>query len=215
MNWPGDDDRQVIVGATGSGKTQGGVWQLSHRRFDLIPWVILNFKNDELIDGIPGAFHMPMTELPARPGVYVAHPLPHEGEQVEHMLWEMWRRGDIGLFVDEGYMIDRNSQAFRALQTQGRSRGIPIITLSQRPVYLDKFAFTEAGFWQVFRLQNAQDIKSVEEYVPADLSERLPKYHSYYYDVGENQLYRMRPVPEVQAIYGTFARRLGNRKVAI
>jgi hypothetical protein len=48
----------------------------------------------------------------------------------------------------------------------------------------------------------------VEEFVPADLSQRLPDYHSYYYDVGENKVTILKPVPSIQQIHRRFDQRL-------
>ena len=44
-------------------------------------------------------------------------------------MWEIWKRGGIGVYVDEGYMVGNNNPAFRAILTQGRSKEIPAIVL--------------------------------------------------------------------------------------
>lgn len=212
---PDDSQHIAIVGANGSGKTQAAVWQLSHRNFHLMPWVAYNFKRDESIDAIPGAVDIELNQIPESPGIYVAHPLPAEEEAVEAQMWRIWDRGDTGVYVDEGYMVGPRNQAFRALLTQGRSKHIPVMVLSQRPVWMDRFVFSEAGFYQVFRLQHKKDRRTVEEFMPADLEKRLPDYHSYYHDVGLNRTHVMRPVPDIDTIYGTFARRFARRKRAI
>jgi hypothetical protein len=208
LRFPGNQHRHAIIGATGSGKTQAALWHLSLRDFDSTPWVIYNFKSDESIDGIDLAHHIEMDEVPTQPGIYVVHPLPDQESDVETQMWEIWRRGGIGVYVDEGYMIGRNNKAFRALLTQGRSKRVPMIVLSQRPVWMDRFVFSESDFFQVFRLQHAKDRKSVAEFVPANLNERLPEYHSIYYDVAQNQVFRLRPVPDIDSIHNTFMRRL-------
>lgn len=215
MRLPDDTKRHAIVGATGSGKTQAALWHLSLRIPDLqdrnpnaIPWVVYNFKKDESIDELPGAHHIPVDQIPVRPGVYVVHPLPHESDAVENQMWAIWERGNTGVYVDEGYMVGRDNRAFRALLTQGRSKHIPMIVLSQRPVWMDRFVFSESEFYQIFRLQHRKDRKLVEEFVPANLEKRLPEFHSYYYDVGANDVTVLKPVPQLEEIYKTFERRL-------
>jgi len=197
-----------IIGSTGSGKTVAALWHLSNRDFDKMPWIVYDFKREPTISGIPGIRPISLTEIPTKPGLYTVTPHPHQDEEVEHQMWHVWRRGNTGIYVDEGYMIGANNRAFRTLLTQGRSLRIPIIVLSQRPVWMDRFVFSESQFFQIFRLQHKGDIRNVQEFVPAPLDKRLPEYHSYYYDVGENKVDVLRPVPDLDTIYGTIETRL-------
>lgn len=208
MRFPDDTQRHSIIGATGSGKTQAALWHLSHRRYDQMPWIIYNTKTDSSIDAIPLSRDIELDELPTMPGVYIVHPLPGEEDAVEAHMWAIWGRGNTGVYVDEGYMLGQNNQAFRALLTQGRSKRIPMMVNSQRPVWVDRFTFSESEFVQVFRLQHRRDRQMVEEFVPADLDVRLPAYHSFYYDSGDDRLIIMRPVPALPVIHATFQRRL-------
>lgn len=210
---PGDDQRHSIIGATGSGKTQAALHHLSMRNFHEMPWLAYNFKSDQSIDSIPGALHIGLDEVPDKPGVYVTHPLPSDEPAVENQMWHIWKRGNTGVYIDEGYMVGRNNQAFRALLTQGRSKRIPMIILSQRPVWMDRFVFSESEFYQIFRLQHRKDRKTVQEFIPEsiNLEKRLPDYHSYYYDVGANRAHILRPVPQMGHIHSTFRRRLPRR----
>lgn len=178
------------------------------RDFDRRPWLIYNFKTDKSIDGIPYAQHIGVDEVPIKPGIYITHPHPDQTDEVEEQMWAVWDKERTGVYVDEGYMVGRQNPAFRALLTQGRSREIPMITLSQRPVWLDPFILSEAEYYQVFRLNHKMDRKKIEEFIPGDVVQRLPDYHSYYYDVGENRLTVLKPVPDIGKIHDTFERRL-------
>lgn len=205
MRFANDQQRTSIVGATGSGKTFAAVWQLSLKNYDQKPWIIYDFKYDEMINSITGIVHIAVdAPVPDRPGLYVVHPHPAEADLVEAQMWKIWERGNIGVFVDEGYMVGKNNQAFRALLTQGRSKHIPMIVLSQRPVWMDRFVFSESEFFQIFRLQHKKDVASVQEFIPFDLSKRLPEYHSYYYDVHADKMVVLGPVPKRTEIMKTF-----------
>jgi len=208
LRFPEDTHRLSVIGATGSGKTQAALFHLSRRNFHTMPWLIYNFKMDQSIEGIPFARRVALEEIPITPGVYIVNPHPDDSAKVEAQMWAIWERGDTGVYIDEGYMIGSNNRAFRSLLTQGRSKRIPMIVLSQRPVWMDRFVFSESEFFQVFRLQHRKDRASVEEFVPADLSVRLPDYHSYYYDVGQNSLHKLAPVPPLASIHRIFAARL-------
>ena len=71
--------------------------------------------------------------------------------------------------------------------------------------------FSESEFFQVFRLNHKQDRKNVEQFIPADLGNRLPEYHSDDDDVGENNHTVLRPVPAIEVIYRSFESRLKRR----
>jgi hypothetical protein len=211
MNWPGDKDRFTIIGATGSGKTQAALYNLSRRNYDTKPWIIYDFKGEELISAIDGAVHMTMYEpLPKQPGIYVVHPVPGEEDIVEEHMTHIWEQGNTGVYIDEGYMLGQRNMGFRRLLTQGRSLRIPMIINSQRPVYMDRFVFSESQFFQVFRLQHSDDIKSAEKFIPFTLEElkKLPEFHSYYYDVKANEMVTLTPVPDADAILDTFDTRI-------
>lgn len=209
---PGPTHRTVIVGRTGSGKTQAAVWHLSHANFDTQPWVIVDYKGDDLIGAIDRAQPIDFSVVPEQPGVYILSVLPGEEDELSDWFYRAWAKEDIGIFVDEGYMIDRNDRWFNACLTQGRSKHIPMIVLSQRPVWLSRFVFSEADFFQVFDLTHVKDMDKVREYIRDDdrlqLDKPLEDFHSFYYDVGKRRLETFGPVPEAGKMLHTIDARL-------
>ena len=214
MNLPTDTQRISIVGRTGSGKTVIAVWHLSRVNFHLMPWIVYDFKGDSLLQKIAalrGSQEIAVDEVPTKPGLYFCHPLPHQIDEVAAQMWRIWENGNTGVYVDEGYMVcgpANTNAAFRALLTQGRSKHIPMIILAQRPVWLDKFVFSESDYYQVLALNHAGDRKKMMEYIPANLEQRLPKYHSYYHDVAEDETFVVKPVPTAEKILAVFEKRL-------
>lgn len=210
MRLPDDSHRATIYGKTGSGKTIAALWQLSHRSYDTKPWIVLDFKGDINISQIPYTKEFAIGDTPQEPGIWLAHPIPEvDDEKVEKTLWGIWRNENTGLYVDEGYMVPKKSSAYKALLTQGRSKHTPVITLTQRPVWMSRFAISEADFHQVFFLSDSDDRKVVQRFIPYDIDARLPEFHSYYYDVGTEDLLALAPVPALAEICETFEKRLG------
>jgi len=126
---------------------------------------------------------------------------------------KIWANGRTGVYVDEGYMIPNKERWFRALLTQGRSKHIPMIVLSQRPVDMDLYVFSEADFIQSFDLNYDKDCQRVEQYMkrrnaPALDFDALKRYQSFYYDVAEKQLVILNPVANREAILSTIHAKL-------
>jgi hypothetical protein len=214
---PGPDKRTVIVGSTGSGKTQAGFWHLANKDFHKRPWFVIDFKG-ELLFLDAGLEEIDVrAKPPMHPGVYVLRPKPMlDDDALTAFLWRLWKQEYCGLYTDEGYMLPGvRNPAFRALLTQGRSKRIEMITLSQRPVWMDKFTFTEADFWQIFRLNGLDDRKSVSAIIGNQIDRDLPEFNSYWYDVGRNSTVRFAPVPGRDDLLEIFRERLVRRKLKV
>ena len=184
---------------------------VEYNGYNARPWVIIDYKRDVNISRIPGAQYIGFNDpLPTGPGIYVLQPRPDEDSEMEAWLWRVWERGKIGLYVDEGYILPKSGKtpAFTSILTQGRSKGIPVIILSQRPVWLNRFAISESDFYQVFNLNDEMDRKTIGRFIPDGVEDRLEPYHSVWYDVGRDVRRELGPVPNEKAILKTFGHRL-------
>lgn len=208
MRFPNENERTLIVGMTGSGKTVAGLWILSEADWDKRVWIILDFKGDDWLARIPADVMNLGDPLPTEPGLYIYRPVPENDDgEVEKLMWEMHARGNIGLYIDEGYMISRRNRAFRALLTQGRSKGIPIITLTQRPKNLPNgFIISESNFYLIFYLSDFKDIERVQEFIPQDVTQELAEYHAYMYKVSGKELVVVKPPPPEALLDRMYAR---------
>lgn len=213
---PGPTHRVAVVGRTGSGKTFAAVWHLSNADFNVRPWVIIDYKNDDLINGIEKAQYINYNDLPTQPGIYILKVLPGEEDLLSEWFQRVWEHEGIGIYIDEGYMINKHDKWFNACLTQGRSKKIPMIILSQRPVWLSRFVFSEADFFQVFDLTHSQDMVKVKEYIKDDERKQLDKplrdYHSFYYDVGKKRLETFGPVPDGDSLLAKIDARLPDNR---
>lgn len=213
---PNSTHRVAVVGRTGSGKTFAAVWHLSRADFDVRPWVIIDYKNDVLINQIQKAIYIDYEELPTEPGIYILKVLPGEEEELSDWFRRVWAHEGIGIYVDEGYMINRHDKWFNACLTQGRSKQIPMIILSQRPVWLSRFVFSEADFFQVFDLTHSHDMAKIREYIKDDERKQLEKplkdYNSFYYDVGKKRLETFGPVPDEKTLLASIDARIPQRR---
>lgn len=215
---PSIKQRTLIVGRTGSGKTQFGSWMLSKAAFDKQPYIIIDYKGDDLLGQIDRAKEIGYKDTVKHPGLYYLKAMPGTDAEMTAFLWSVWKRGKTGLFFDEGYMVP-NTQALQAVLTQGRSLRIPVIMLSQRPVWLSRFAFSEADYFAFFHLNDERDEATVKGLTPRndvwDFRTRVPKYHSRWFDVGEDFSAFISPVPDADTILNDFNERLRPKRKVI
>jgi len=216
FSWPSNSERTTILGRTGSGKTQMGAFILSRSQFDKQPYIIFDYKGDELLGSIDRIREIGLNEaIPKEPGVYIVRPGITETDETEKYLWKIWERTRIGLYIDESYMLPNSGPhdrgALQAIYTQGRSLRIPVIALSQRPAWLSGFFYSEADHFAVFHLNDDRDEKAVQRFFPRGSlrnADRLEDYHSRWYSVKTNSLYLMKPVPDADTIRNELNERL-------
>lgn len=210
--FPSDDQRIIIIGRTGSGKTQFANSLLSNASFTERPWIIFDFKGEEFFDDLKRrglAKEIPLGYIPEQPGVYFVRPIKgRDDDAVEEYLWKLWEHENVGIFVDELYMIDPRSDAFQAILTQGRSKNIPMINLTQRPVAVSRFNFSEASHIVLLDLNHRKDRETVAEHMPIDKDRRVREYYARWYDVNRNKLFLVQPAPGREAILKRFSDRL-------
>lgn len=222
---PGQENRTVVIGRTGTGKTVAGMYHLSRQDFSYetgMPWLVIDFKLDRKVNSIPGLVDIDYSYVPKEKdrGLFIIHPRPkdiqrpgpREDSPLESYLWKIWERQSIGIFVDESYMLGDMS-ALNTILTQGREIHMPMILCTQRPVWVTRFAFSEATFFQVFDLNDADDQNRVESFTPINFDDgKLPKFNSWWYDVEENELVQFKPVPNTPKILETFREVLPKRR---
>ncbi len=215
---PGATHRTGIFGRTGSGKTRQAAWLLSLSPFDKVPYVVIDYKLEQLFTQTDRIREIGFDEVPKKPGVYILRPLPTDDDAVEAWLWKLHQRENCGIYVDEGYGIDPKSKALRAVLTQGRSKRLPVIYISQRPAWISPFVVSEADFLSVFQLTKPEDRQRVAAIMPAldlDVSQSLPEYHSRWYDVGRAQGFTLKPVPSDDDILNRLDDRLKPKRKAL
>jgi hypothetical protein len=205
---PGNSHHHAILGSNGSGKTRFAVWALAHRDYNSRPWIIIDFKEDDLIARLPATEIDVTDKLPkaSQPGLYVIRPHPSQQDELADLFVRIWQQKNMGVYVDEGYMIDSTeaNDAYKYVLTQGRSKLIPTVTLSQRPVWINRFVLSEATFYTVFRLNDRRDRMKVHEFMPKEAQVELPPFHSWYYDSGKHALNVVKPVPDDDSIVSLF-----------
>lgn len=211
---PQSDEHTAVWGRNGTGKTQLAAWILSKQDFKHRPWVIIDYKGDELLNSLERSREIGFDEVPKKPGVYILHARPDEGEEMEAWLWKIWEHENTGIYADEGYLLPKSGGqafgAFDSIQVQGRSKRISAITLSQRPTKISRMVVSEASHVVMFDLNDNRDIKTAESivpegfatWIPAEYAKEndLPPYHARWYSVKRKARFVLKPVPGAEEI---------------
>jgi len=207
FRFPRDDEHVAILGRNGSGKTQFAVWMLSERSWDRMPWIIINSKGDDLIDAIPNTTEIGVrSSIPTSPGIYVMRPKPIDYPTLDEFYQVAWKRKNVGIYADEGY-VSTGFPWFRACLTQGRSRTIPMVVLGQRPVWLDRFVWSEASRFAAFDLNLRDDQKTADNMIPGYREINLKPYHCVWHDVKIDRTLILTPAPDRASILRRFRER--------
>jgi hypothetical protein len=218
---------------TGSGKSTFAIWLFAESAdFHRKPWTILDFKGEDIIgEGLTRKLFalLPIEkDIPEKPGIYVVRHDPLRGQDpVINFLWRIYQRGKIGLFLDEATMVpelrgEANSGGpFQSILSQGRSKEIPVYTLAQRPVNVNRMVYTENQFYSAFRLKSKDDLKKVKGEIPEDSKNyqrvwgedvTLRKFWSRWYDVERDTNYLLRPSPTGSQSLDIIKERLENAR---
>lgn len=208
--FPATDEHTTIVGRNGCGKTQLGCYLLGRRDLKRERWIATDFKGDDLLNSLENVEILDGNKIPKQPGLYLKQFSRASDEEIDAFLWGIWEKQDTGLYVDEGYMAPQgDDSAIKGILTTGRSRRTPAIILSQRPVKISRFAFSEASHVAVFDLNDRRDWRTLDEVLPQGFTEwlpeqfsgsKLPKYHARWYSVKTDGRYIIEPVPGADEI---------------
>jgi hypothetical protein len=229
FEFPGPRDRVAIVGGTGEGKTQFGLWSVAESAdFDKKPWFFFDYKReDPIFERLIASEDARIARLdkppPLEPGLYIVQPDPERPDLVANYLWNIYRRGHTGLFFDEMSMLPEYRGAastggpVKAILTQGRSKEMPVYALVQRPVDVNLHTFSEAQFLAVFYLKKKEDRKRIAEYLPDDEpifeDERpLPRYYCRWWNDKKRMALILRPAPDANMILQIFNIRIARMR---
>lgn len=209
MLLPEKGERTLSVGQTGSGKTAFNTWML--KRMPASPIVIYDTKDEPKFLSLPNSilvhsFDAIHEAIDHGEYDYVIFRTPtvllDKGSELDKYLFRHFTElSGIDAYIDEvsDFHSDggRAFNGLRALLRKGRSRGITTLMSTQRPVFLSRFALTEAQQLYIFHLSHEDDRKALDKVIPGFRDKPNPRPKSYrfwHYNASEDLLQFLRPV---------------------
>jgi len=94
----------------------------------------------------------------------VAPEYDEQASTIEAVLEKAYRQGGWTIAIDEGFELTRLGliKTHQKLLTQGRSKGISVVTGVQRPSYVSRWTFSESSHVISFR-HEGRDIKTMKD----------------------------------------------------
>ena len=195
---PKPDQRAILVGATGTGKTT-----LMRQLLRPYPAIIVidskcTYGGKE---GEPGfeLVHTPSQLRRLRRSCNFIQYRPDENHQSVSDYDEVFKccylRQEIMIANDEAFLVHHGSHApdwLRACVTCGRELGIGMITGTQRPRGIDLRLLTEAEIYIAFALRHRDDRKRMAEMGGEKFMETPPKHAFWVWRAGDDQPRLMR-----------------------
>lgn len=192
------DERWLITGASGSGKSHAASWVASQTPANL-PIIAIDSKGDGMPDfkahSIDGARRLLKSWFRKKPRLIRITPDARDSaEEFDALFSDILERGYVGTWIDEAFMIP-DTPYFRRLYTAGRSLDCPVITCSQRPVDVPRVCISEASRFMIFRLLDVKDRERLQGFTPFNKHETVDRFSFLYYDAIEMQQGRYEPIP--------------------
>lgn len=195
---PDYSQHMVLAGRTGTGKTTGGLDMLSRRLEQ--PWIIVDRKLDDNLAMIPAKPFDPRNPVLPDKGLHIVRPHidgRHDAD-VEDMYRRILRKKRIGVMIDEGH-LEPKSTGLRNLMVAGRQPKCPVMFCSQRASWIDTFYWSQATFFRVYDVQTEDDVKKIRANMRMKWA-TPDKYHSYYYDGTQGEIFYLAPSPPIDVI---------------
>jgi len=221
MDWNlirmGRNDRGVLIGATGSGKTYLGRFLVedSAKPYSVvydakISDSISKWKRHEFVTSLEELQESDAKRIVYRPDFFAAADAVQQDRFFEWVYLRQFTR----VFVDEAYAIAGGTNPlsyFQAVLTRGRERGISALVGTQRPARIPLVVFTESQHFYCFQLMGPTDRKRIEEISGGLISEAdqisLNEHEFFYFNalrgiyVGDGKFSRVGGSPQKLKVF--------------
>ena len=166
-----------LVGMTGSGKSTAAAVILAVRRY----LVVLRTKPDRVRYGARLARRARAMNDRRLSRIVLDPPYEAQAQECRRALDLAWEQGAWTVYVDELYYADEQlglEWELNRLLTQGRSKGVSLVTGMQRPVSVTRFALGEATHVLSFGLEG-RDVRTIAEVTSENFARTVAELERY------------------------------------
>lgn len=185
------NDRVSIYGKTGTGKTETFIKLMYPQYPRLVFWDVKR-ENGNIPHDIMVTNPKDLKKVIDKNNKILYQPKSIETSDFDEVCQIIFEAGNIALYVDEVAAVSSTNKIeyyHKLIMTQGRSKGIGIVNVSQRPKDISNILISESEQFLIFTLTLDPDIKKLENIIGKDVAEeiRFLKYHYFlYYNTRDN-----------------------------
>jgi energy-coupling factor transporter ATP-binding protein EcfA2 len=191
-----DNERGLLIGATGSGKSYLAKYVLSNKS----QLLVIDPKGDFILKGRKANIYRTPKELMKWKGnsnneyaIYRPTPQHDESEDwdvvFKFLFYKKIKNKRPFIYIDEAYLVLKSplsySKFLKAIYNQGRGLGIGILAASQRPKGIPIFMRSENSRVWLFRLNDITDIKYMASVLTSAIITNPVKGHQFYFKTND------------------------------
>ncbi len=195
------NDRVLIIGRTGSGKTFFVKnWLLPH--YDKYVFWDVKHENKDARQDITLNTPKELEQNIKSYNKILYQPTHSAEEDFDDVCEIIFHNGDFTLYVDEASIISTATKItywHNMIMTQGRSYNVGIINATQRPRIIHNTMISEAEHIFSFNLNLETDIYKIKQQTgdSADEIRYLPEHYFLYYSIRFNKTFLFKPVKPI------------------
>lgn len=173
-----NDQRVVLVGATGSGKTE----LVKHFIDRLNRVTVIDPKHTFKMPGFKNRRNLPTLGSDWR---IVFRPRPNDDQDMVDLFDQLFRLKHNTIYVDElatlAEVYPRATKRLADIARTGRERHVAVWTALQRPRFVPRVFFTEAESMFIFNLRGEDDRIYMSKFTDPDVAEQIEKFSFWYF----------------------------------
>ena len=173
-----NDQRVVIVGATGSGKTL----LAKHFLQSLNRILVIDPKHTFHLDGFQVRRNLPAFGSQWR---MIYRPKRDDDGNMSDLLRKLFKLKNVTIYCDElatlSEMYKETTETLGDIARTGRERHVSVWTALQRPRWVPRVFFTEAESMFIFNLRSSEDRDYMAKFTDPIVNEPIEKFSFWYY----------------------------------
>lgn len=187
-----DNERAVFIGKTGSGKSH--LMRKFCSQFDRVVFIDPKHENFELPATLKTHSIEEIFQEMKKPTFFIVfQPIRWDEDEFNRLCEGLFYIGDFRLFLDEIHL--KPVEWHRTLIRAGRSKGIGMFHICQRPIFIDNFVLSESEHFFLFHLQmdkpDKDKIAGIVGQEVFEAYEKLEEHEFIYYSAREGmKLYK-------------------------
>jgi len=174
-----EDNRLIVVGTTGSGKTVLAKHLLLNPNLTRV--VVIDPKHTFSLEGYKRGWSLPWLSNKFK---LIVRPSKKDDEKLASLLYSLLGAGNVIIYIDElATMADffKLSTAVLAdIARTGREKKVGLWTATQRPAWIPKIFLTESEVYIMFQLRTDADRKYMAGLMGDDVRDPIQKYQFWF-----------------------------------